>query len=94
MEDSIHVLRVTAVAPDAGTAETETRRSLVVFVRSPNADLAYAPAEAHVRRLGWRDIDLVNCKLVSPETVERLDQALQSAYREAVDRGAAAVVLK
>jgi hypothetical protein len=94
MEESIHVLRVTAVAPDAGAADPDARRSLVVFVKSPTAELAYAPAEAHVRRLGWRNIDLVNCKIVGPEVVDRLDQALQSAYREAVDRGAAAVVLK
>lgn len=94
MEDFIHVLRVTAAAPNTGAADPDTRRSLVVFVKSATAELAYAPAEAHVRRLGWRDIDLVDCRLVNPETVERLDQALQSAYREAYDRGAAAVVLK
>ena len=94
MEDIVHVLRVTAVAPESEATDPDARRSLVVFVKSTSVELAYAPAEAHARRLGWRDIDLVDCRPVSPETVQRLDQVLQGAYREAVERGAAAVVLK
>lgn len=86
----IHVLKVTATAAEA---EEGTRQSLVVFVKSADAESAYAPAEALLRQAGWTDVDLGACRPVSPEAVEKLDKSLQNAYREADTRGAAAVIL-
>jgi len=89
----IHVLRVTATAVEAETAEAGTRHSLVVFVRSGDAESSYAPAEALLRQAGWTDLDLGACKPVNPSAVEKLDESLQKAYRDADTRGAAAVLL-
>ena len=93
MEGMIHVLRVTATAAEADQADSGARHSLVVFVKSADAESSYAPAEALLRQAGWTDVDLGACKPVNPEAVERLDESLQNAYREAGSRGAAAVVL-
>jgi hypothetical protein len=93
MRVMIHVLRVTAAAAEAETAETGARQSLIVFVRSADAESSYAPAEALLRQAGWTDVDLGACKPVSPEAVEKLDESLQNAYRDAAARGAAAVLL-
>jgi len=89
----IHVLRVTATAAEVDEADSGARHSLVVFVKSADAESSYAPAEALLRQAGWTDLDLGACKPVNPEAVERLDESLQNAYREAETRGAAAVVL-
>jgi len=86
----IHVLRVTATAAEA---EAGARKSLVVFVKSADAESSYAPAEALLRQAGWTDLDLGACRPVSPETVEKLDKSLQKAYRDADARGVAAVLL-
>jgi len=86
----IHVLRVTATAAEADGSD---RQSLVVFVKSADAESSYAPAEALLRRAGWTDLDLGACRPVSPEAVEKLDESLQNAYRDADTRGAAAVLL-
>lgn len=87
----IHVLKVTAMAIDS--AEAGARQSLVVFVRSADVESSYAPAEALLRQAGWKDLDLGDCKPVRPESVEKLDESLQNAYRDAENRGAAAVLL-
>ena len=94
MEDMIHVLKVTANAREADEASTENRRSLIVFVKSPDAGSAYAPADAHLRQTGWANVELVNCKAIPPEAIEKLDESLQNAYREADRHGVAAVLLK
>jgi len=89
----MHVLKVTATAVEAGEANPGARHSLVVFVKSADAESSYAPAEALLRRAGWTNLDLGVCRPVSLETVEKLDESLQNAYREADSRGAAAVLL-
>ena len=94
MEDMIHVLKLTANAREADEAGAENRHSLIVFVKSPDAGSAYAPADAHLRQTGWQDVELVDCRAVPPEAVEKLDESLQNAYREAGRRGVAAVLLK
>ncbi len=93
MRVMIHVLRVTATAAEAETADAGTRHSLIVFVKSADAESSYAPAEALLRQAGWTDVDLGACKPVSPDAVEKLDKSLQNAYRDAATRGAAAVLL-
>jgi hypothetical protein len=93
MKEMIHVLRVTATAAKAETADADARQSLVVFVKSADIESSYAPAEALLRQAGWTDVDLGACKPVSPEAVEKLDESLQQAYRDAAARGAAAVLL-
>ena len=94
MEEMIHVLKVTATASDADAAAMDARHSLVVFVKSPDAGSAYAPADAHLRQTGWRNVELVDCKAVPPEAVEKLGESLQIAYEEADKQGVAAVLLK
>ena len=89
----IHVLRVTATASGAETADAGARHPLIIFVKSADAESSYAPAEALLRQAGWTDVDLGACKPVSPEAVEKLDESLQNAYREAATRGVAAVLL-
>jgi hypothetical protein len=91
MERMIHVLKV-AANPCEG--EDEIRQSLIVFVKCEDVGSAYAPADAHLRQTGWRNVELVNCKAVPPEAVEKLDESLQNAYREAEAHGVAAVLLK
>ena len=90
----IHVLKVTATARDADTADADARHSMIVFVKCPDAGSAYAPADAHLRQTGWANVELVNCKAIPPEAVEKLDESLQNAYREADRHGVAAVLLK
>jgi len=94
MEGMIHVSKVTAKAADGSGAEEEVRRSLIVFVRCENVGSAYAPIDAHLRRTGWKNIELVECKPLAPEAVEKLDDSLRNAYREAEAHGVAAVLLK
>lgn len=90
----IHVLKVTANAQDAEGDEAEVRHSLIVFVKCEDEGAAYAPADAHLRQTGWRNIELVNCRALPPEAVEKLDESLQTAYKDAEARGVAAVLLK
>jgi hypothetical protein len=94
MDGMIHILKVTASAHDAGKADADTRHSLIVFVRCEDEGSAYAPADAHLRQTGWQNIELVNCKALAPEAVEKLDESLQTAYRDAEKHGVAAVLLK
>ena len=94
MEGMIHVLKVTATESDADAAAADTRHSMIVFVKCPDAGSAYAPADAHLRRTGWANVELVTCKAILPEAVEKLDESLQNAYREADTHGVAAVLLK
>lgn len=94
MDPMIHVLKVTANPQDAEGADAEARHSLIVFVRCEDEDLAYAPADAHLRQTGWQNVELVNCKALPPEAMEKLDESLQKAYREAEAHGVAAVALK
>ena len=96
MEVVIYVLKVTATAAEADEADeagSQVRNSLVVFVKSADVESSYAPAEALLRQAGWTDLDLGACRPVSPEAVERLDESLQNAYRDADTRGVAAVLL-
>ena len=90
----MHVLKVTATDSNADEAAADTRHSMIVFVKCPDAGSAYAPADAHLRQTGWANVELVNCKTVPPEAVEKLDESLKNAYREADIRGVAAVLLK
>jgi hypothetical protein len=94
MEEMIHVLKVTANRKDADHADSELRHSLIVFVKCENEGLAYAPADAHLRQTGWQNVELVNCKALPPEAIEKLDESLQNAYREAEAHQVAAVLLK
>ena len=89
----IHILKVTANAQDANGDEAEIRHSLIVFVRCEDEGSAYAPADAHLRQTGWRNIELVNCKALPPGAAEKLDEALKKAYEEAEARGVSAVQL-
>ena len=90
----IHIVKVTANAQDAEGADAEVRHSLIVFVECEDEGSAYAPVDAHLRQTGWQNIELVNCRAFPPEAVEKLDESLQKAYREAEARGVAAVALK
>ena len=90
----IHVLKVTANSSGAEGADAEIRRSLIVFVQCEDAGSAYAPADAHLRQTGWQNVELVTCKALPPEAVEKLDESLQNAYKEADAHGVAAVLLK
>jgi hypothetical protein len=94
MDEMIHVLKVTANAQGSDGADAEIRQSLIVFVKCEDAGSAYAPADAHLRQTGWQNVELVNCKAVPPEAIEKLDESLQKAYREAEAHGVAAVLLK
>ena len=94
MEVMIHILKVTATESNADAAAADTRHSMIVFVKCPDAGSAYAPADAHLRQTGWANVELVNCKAIPPEAVEKLDESLQNAYREAEKHGVAAVLLK
>jgi hypothetical protein len=94
MEGMIHVSKVTANAADGVGAEGEVRHSLIVFVRCASVGSAYAPVDAHLRQTGWKNIELVDCKPLAPEAVEKLDDSLRTAYREAEAQGVAAVLLK
>lgn len=89
----IHVLKVTVTASDANAAAADTRHSMIVFVKCPDAGSTYALADAHLRQTGWANVELVNCKAIPPEAVEKLDESLKNAYREADIRGVAAVLL-
>jgi hypothetical protein len=90
----IHILKVTANARDAEGADAEIRHPLIVFVDCEDEGSAYAPADAHLRQTGWQNIELVNCKALPPEAVDKLDEPLRNACREAEARGVAAVALK
>jgi len=94
MVEMIHVLKVTANAQDADGVDTDNRHSLIVFVNCEDEGGAYAPADAHLRQTGWQNVELVNCKAVPPEAIEKLDESLQKAYREAESHNVAAVLLK
>ena len=94
MDEMIHVLKVTANAAEAEGAEAEIRHALIVFVRCEDAGSAYAPADAHLRQTGWQNVELVDCKALPPAAIEKLDEPLQNAYREAETSGVAAVLLK
>jgi hypothetical protein len=94
MEEMIHVLKVTATESKADVEAADARHSIIVFVKCPDAGSAYAPADAHLRQTGWANVELVNCKAIPPEAVEKLDESLQNAYREADAHGVAAVLLK
>lgn len=94
METMIHVSKVTAAAANVEGAEAEIRRSLIVFVRCEDVGSAYAPIDAHLRQTGWKDIELVSCKPLATETVEKLDESLIDAYREAEAHGVASIALK
>ena len=94
MNEMIHVLKVTANSQDASGKDEEVRHSLIVFVRCEDEGSAYAPADAHLRQTGWKNVELVNCKALPPEAAEKLDESLQSAFHEAEARGVAAVALK
>jgi hypothetical protein len=90
----IHVLKVTANARDAGGSDAELRHTLIVFVDCEDEGSAYAPADAYLRRTGWQDIELVNCRALPPAAAEKLDQSLRDAYQDADSRGVSAVLLK
>ena len=90
----IHVLKVTANARDADGDDAELRHPLIVFVDCEDEGSAYAPADAHLRQTGWKNIELVNCRALPPAAVDTLDESLRNAYREAEARGVAAVALK
>lgn len=94
MERMIHVSKVTANSVEAENGATEVRHSLIVFVRCEDVGSAYAPIDAHLRQTGWKNVELVNCRPIDPEAVEKLDESLQNAYREAEAQGVAAVLLK
>ena len=94
MDSMIHLLKVTANAQDAEGADAEIRHSLIVFVKCEDEGSAYAPADAHLRQTGWKNVELVNCRAIPPEAAKTLDEPLQKAYREAEARGVAAVALK
>jgi hypothetical protein len=94
MVGMIHVLKVTANAQEADGVDTEVRHSLIVFVNCEDEGGAYAPADAHLRQTGWQNVELVNCRALPAEAVEKLDESLQNAYREAEARNVAAVLLK
>mgnify|MGYP000665195016 CR=1 FL=1 len=78
MDEMIHVLKVTANSQDASGKDAEARHSLIVFVKCEDEGSAYAPADAHLRQTGWQNVELVTCKALPPEAVEKLDQPLQS----------------
>ncbi len=88
------MLKVTANALEAEGDDAEIRHSLIVFVKCEDEGGAYAPADAHLRQTGWQNIELVNCRAVPPEAIEKLDESLQNAYREAEAHSIAAVLLK
>lgn len=90
----IHVLKVTANSTDAKGSDAEVRHSLIVFVDCEDEGSAYAPADAHLRQNGWRNVELVTCKALVPEAVEKLDESLKNAYGIAVQHGVSAVALK
>ena len=90
----IHVLKVTANSGDAKDSDAEVRHSLIVFVDCEDEGSAYAPADAHLRQNGWQNVELVTCKALPPKAVDKLDESLQKAYREAVQLGVSAVALK
>ena len=94
MRSMIHVLKVTANAQDAKGDDAEIRHSLIVFVKCEDEGSAYAPADAHLRQTGWQNVELVNCRALPPEAVDKLDESLQNAYREAEAHGVSAVALK
>ena len=94
MVEMIHVLKVTANAQDADGVDVDNRHSLIVFVNCEDEGGAYAPADAHLRQTGWQNVELVNCKAVPPEAIEKLDESLQKAYREAESHNVVAVLLK
>jgi hypothetical protein len=94
MGKMIYVLKVTANSRHAEGADAEIRHSLIVFVNCEDEGGAYAPADAHLRQTGWQNVELVNCKAISPEAIGKLDESLQNAYREAETRNVAAVLLK
>lgn len=94
MDQMIHVLKVTANAQGAEGADAEIRHSLIVFVKCEDEGSAYAPADAHLRQTGWKNVELVNCRAIPPEAAEKLDESLQNAYKEAEARGVSAVALK
>ncbi len=94
METMIHVLKVTANVKNADPSESEIRHSLIVFVRCADVGSAYAPADAHLRQTGWQNVEIVDCKAVAPEAVEKLDESLKNAYWEADRLGVSAVLLK
>ncbi len=87
MEGMIHVLKVTVTASDANAAAADTRHSMIVFVKCPDAGSTYALAEPTFARPAGQNVELVDCKAVPPEAVEKLDESLQNAYREADRRG-------
>ena len=90
----IHVLKVTANTSDAKSSDEDVRYSLIVFVDCEDEGSAYAPADAHLRQTGWQNVELVNCRAISPEAVQKLDESLQKAYRDAEQFGISAVTLK
>ena len=90
----IHVLKVTANSSDAKDSDAEVRHSLLVFVDCEDEGLAYAPADAHLRQNGWKNVELVTCKALAPEAAQKLDESLQRAYADAQARGVAAVLLR
>ena len=90
----IHVLKVTANTSDAKSPDEDVRYSLIVFVDCEDEGSAYAPADAHLRQNGWQNVELVTCKALPPKAVDKLDESLQKAYREAVQLGISAVALK
>jgi len=94
MVEMIHVLKVTANAQDADGVDVDNRHSLIVFVNCEDEGGAYAPADAHLRQTGWQNVELVNCKAVPPEAIEKLDESLRNAYREAESHNVAVVLLK
>ena len=94
MMSMIYVLKVTANAQDAGGDDAEIRHSLIVFVKCEDEGSAYAPADAHLRQTGWRNVELVNCRALPPQAADKLDETLKTAYEEAEARGVSAVQLK
>jgi hypothetical protein len=90
----IHVAKVTANVEDADGPSARSRHSLIVFVRCEDVGSAYAPVDAYLRQTGWKDIELVDCKPLTAEAVEKLEESLRNAYRKAQAHGVATVVLK
>ena len=66
---------------------------LLVFLRSPDFDRAYARAVYHLEQSGWNDVEILDHTIASAEDIARLGDAAAAAYERAARHGASFVVV-
>lgn len=87
------VVAIRATGYRSAANGTVERQPLLVFLRSPDFDHAYAPAVFHLEQSGWDDVEVLDHTIAEASAVARLGEAAVAAYEHAARHGASFIVV-